>query len=139
MMGRKRAGQKDRKKVGWAEGCEEGGRGKGMEGRRAGQKDGKKVGVHCKQTRGDFPLSATGVADQSLPGPEFISVVDTGLTRLQRRNFPTSTRGILKSAGIFRRNFRFNKRRRCTGWDRTNILLHTNLLLYLSATAAYVI
>jgi len=44
-MGRKRAGQKDRKKVGGAEGCEEGGRGKGMEGRRAGQKDGKKVGV----------------------------------------------------------------------------------------------
>jgi len=65
--------------------------------------------VHCKQTLGDFPVSAPEVADQSLPGPEFISGVDTGLTRLQHRNFPASASDIVVKpefsgdTGIFRR------------------------------------
>jgi len=44
-MGRRRAGQRDGKKVGVVTEWEEGWPGRGMEGRRAGQRDGKKVGV----------------------------------------------------------------------------------------------
>jgi len=39
-------------------------------------------------------VSAPGVADQSLPGPEFISGMDTGFTRCQRLVFPASTPDI---------------------------------------------
>ena len=44
MDGGKREGQKDRKKVGGAEGCGEGGHGRGIGPRRVGQMDGEKEG-----------------------------------------------------------------------------------------------
>jgi len=62
--------------------------------------------LHCKKTQGDISLSEMEVADQSLPGEEFIYVVDTELLiRLQCRNIPACTMVILKFAKIFLRIF----------------------------------
>jgi len=61
------------------------------------------------KTEGIFRRQQRKSRNQSLPEAEFISVVNTWLTRLQRRNFPASTLGILDSAGIFRRVFQTQK------------------------------
>jgi hypothetical protein len=46
-MGRRKAGKGKGRKEGGADGCEEGWRGRGMEGRRAAQRCVKKVGVEA--------------------------------------------------------------------------------------------
>jgi len=86
----------------------------------------EKNSIHCKQTRGDLSSSAAEVSDQSLPGAKFIS-------SLQCQNFPSSTRGIFKAAGNFRRIFRFQKIRMYIAWERSYVLLHTNRQQYLCA------